>query len=546
MSAKQGEPGPAGHVPPVPLIPPSPAELTVVEEDGPGGGTPLAEITVVRHGDPESDGAPPRRSLVAVEDSAEPIQMPRSHPAVARMARLLVVGSDALAVAGAMAASYAMLPPLYLDTPGVGATAYQRVGLVALPLWLMVFRRYRLYNARHVTGRRDEVVRVVHAVGVSTMVTALVAYFLDLRVERSWFLMLFAAAAASVLVEREMVRHGFGVLRRRGYCMRRVAIAGTGAEALTLARAFEERPQLGYSVVGLIGDPDQVDPELAGRYPVLELKPKLIEELGLAGAAGVLVATTDVDLETSNRLIRTLTDAGIHVEMSSSLRDIDATRLSVRALGRFSVLYVEPVKRDGWRPVAKRAFDLGLSVVGLVACLPLLALAAVAIKLTSPGPVLFRQERVGRGGRTFNLYKLRTMVKDADVLLRQLELENEADGPLFKMRRDPRITRVGRVLRRFSIDEVPQLVNVIKGQMSLVGPRPALPTEVTAWSADLLERLRVQPGITGMWQVNGRSTSSFADYQRWDLYYVDNWSVWRDLAILFKTVPAVVCAKGAF
>ena len=526
---------------------PSEPELTIVGDVSaapPGPDAAAPELAVVGPDQPaEPDQAP--RVIVAVEEDAQRVEVRPARTGVARVARVLVVCSDAVAVAAAMSTAYAMLPSLYLDAPGSAGAAYRRLGMVTLPLWLMVFRRYRLYNARHVTGRRDEVVRVVHAIGVSTLATALVAYFLDLGVERGWFLMLFAAASAAVLAERELVRYGFSVLRRRGHCLRRVALAGTGPEALALARAFEERPELGYAVTALVGQPDRVEPELAGRYPVLEMKPKLVEKLRLAGATGVLVATTDVSLDLSNRLIRTLTDAGIHVELSSSLRDIDATRLSVRPLGRFPVLYVEPVKRDGWRPVAKRAFDLVVSLIGLLACLPLLALAALAVKLTSPGPVLFCQERVGRGGKTFKLYKLRTMVKDAEALLRRLELENEADGPLFKIRRDPRVTPVGRVLRRLSVDEIPQLVNVIKGEMSLVGPRPALPSEVTSWSPELRERLRVQPGITGMWQVNGRSNASFADYQRWDLYYVDNWSVWRDLAIMFKTIPAVVCAKGA-
>jgi lipopolysaccharide/colanic/teichoic acid biosynthesis glycosyltransferase len=160
--------------------------------------------------------------------------------------------------------------------------------------------------------------------------------------------------------------------------------------------------------------------------------------------------------------------------------------------------------------------------------------------------VLFRQERVGRRGRRFNVYKFRTMVADAEDRLIDLAHTNEADGPLFKLRFDPRVTRVGRLLRKLSLDELPQFLNVLKGEMSLVGPRPALPREVTQWGPELFERLRVQPGITGMWQVNGRSNSSFSEYQRWDLYYVDNWSIWRDLAILAKTVPVVLSSKGAY
>ena len=173
-------------------------------------------------------------------------------------------------------------------------------------------------------------------------------------------------------------------------------------------------------------------------------------------------------------------------------------------------------------------------------------MAAIAVKLDSKGPVLFKQVRVGRDGQPFEIYKLRSMVTDAEARLAELQAQNEADGPLFKMRDDPRITRVGRILRKLSIDELPQLINVMRNDMSMVGPRPALPHEVDAWGPDLHGRLRVQPGITGMWQVSGRSDASFESYERLDLYYVDNWSLATDLAIVAKTIPTVLLRRGAF
>ena len=498
-------------------------------------------------GGPETDPATsvvhPIRPLVAVGKD-EPLDGARSRPGLARMARLLVVCVDGVTVVGAMAVAYAMLPSLYLDADSVASSAYQRVGLLSMPLWLIVFRHYRLYNARHVTERRDEVGRVVHAVGMSALLTALVAYFLDQPVERSWYLMLFGVGVPAMLVERELVRFGFAALRRRGHCLRPVAVAGTGPEALAMVRTFTEKPQLGYSVVGLIGDRDQVVPELADRYPLFDPRSKVVEELRMAGAAGVVVATTDVDAETSNRLIRSLTDAGIHVEMSSSLLDIDATRLSVRPLGGFAMLYVEPVKRDGWRPAAKRSFDIVLAGVALLLALPVLLVATVATKLTSSGPVLYRQERVGYRGRRFRILKFRSMYVNSDSLLQQI-VEEVPAGPVVKIRKDPRVTPVGRVLRRLSIDELPQLINVVRGDMSLVGPRPEQPSEVALWTPELFDRLRVRPGVTGVWQVNGRSAARDTK-DRWDLFYVDNWSVWRDLTILAKTVPAVISSKGAY
>jgi exopolysaccharide biosynthesis polyprenyl glycosylphosphotransferase len=209
-------------------------------------------------------------------------------------------------------------------------------------------------------------------------------------------------------------------------------------------------------------------------------------------------------------------------------------------------MYIEPVKRVGWRAVMKRMFDLAVATVGLVFTAPILLAAAIATKLDSPGPVFFSQERIGRNGELFRVRKLRSMVVDAEARLDDLREQSEADGPLFKMRHDPRLTRVGRFLRATSIDELPQLWNVMRGEMSVVGPRPALASEAAEWSEDLRGRLRVKPGITGMWQVNGRSSASFDDYARHDLYYVDNWSLLTDLAIVAKTVPVVLGRRGAY
>jgi exopolysaccharide biosynthesis polyprenyl glycosylphosphotransferase len=282
-----------------------------------------------------------------------------------------------------------------------------------------------------------------------------------------------------------------------------------------------------------------------GKPPSLDKLVTVVAGIEQSDASGVVLAASALDLVTSNWLVRSLTDAGVHVELSSTLLDVAPNRLTVRPLGRFPVVYVEPTERDGWRAKAKRSFDLALSVVGLILALPILAVAAVAIKLTSPGPVLFRQERVGLNGTTFQVLKLRTMVTDAEERLTEIAHLNEAEGPLFKVRQDPRVTRVGRFLRSTSLDELPQLFNVLRGEMSLVGPRPALPTEVAQWCGDLHGRLRVKPGITGMWQVSGRSDSSFDEYQRLDLYYVDNWSLVADLSIMLRTVPAVVLRRGA-
>lgn len=201
--------------------------------------------------------------------------------------------------------------------------------------------------------------------------------------------------------------------------------------------------------------------------------------------------------------------------------------------------------RPARRAVAKRALDVVLAGAALVLSLPLLAILATAVRLDSPGPVLFRQRRVGLNGREFTILKFRSMVANAEALRERLEAANEADGPLFKITHDPRVTGLGRWLRRLSLDELPQLFNVVRGDMSLVGPRPALPDEVASYDHRAARRLLAKPGITGPWQVSDRHQSSFDDYLALDLDYVENWSIGRDLALLARTVPAVLQRTGA-
>jgi exopolysaccharide biosynthesis polyprenyl glycosylphosphotransferase len=220
--------------------------------------------------------------------------------------------------------------------------------------------------------------------------------------------------------------------------------------------------------------------------------------------------------------------------------------LSIRPIAGLSLLHLERPSASGGRLIGKAVFDRLVGGLVLVAVLPLLSIIALAIRLTSSGPALYRQTRIGAGGREFQMIKFRSMVADADVQRARLLELSEGNGVLFKMRKDPRVTRVGAVLRRFSLDELPQLFNVIRGDMSLVGPRPPLPEEVAAYSDDAIRRLRVKPGVTGLWQVSGRSDLNWEESLRLDLRYADNWSMALDLSILWRTVRAVVKGEGAY
>jgi exopolysaccharide biosynthesis polyprenyl glycosylphosphotransferase len=413
---------------------------------------------------------------------------------------------------------------------------------VALVMYPLLFMRYRLYLSRFVGRSGDELKRIVHASTMGTVSIAAFAFAAKITVARSWVILSFLGVVVLVTTERLILRGAFQSLRQHGRLLRSVVLVGSNSEGRALRHMFDTDPTLGYRVVGVVDDEGDTDPDV---HQILGPVEETLSIVRQRAASGVVIAATALDLGSTNRLVRELTEAGVHVELSSSLRDIASNRLIMRPLGRFPVVYVEPVRRNGWRSLAKRCFDMAMAAFLLVVSAPLLFIAAIAIKLDSPGPIIFKQERVGRDGRLFKVFKLRTMCADAETRLAEIAHLNEADGPLFKVRSDPRITRVGRFLRKTSLDELPQLINVMRDEMSMVGPRPALPGEVKGWDADLQSRLRVKPGITGMWQVSGRSDSSFEDYQRLDLYYVDNWSLVSDLSIIIKTVPAVLFGRGA-
>ncbi|MCL4161384.1 UNVERIFIED_CONTAM: hypothetical protein GTU68_006922 [Idotea baltica] len=251
-------------------------------------------------------------------------------------------------------------------------------------------------------------------------------------------------------------------------------------------------------------------------------------------ARGVVVVDSSLDSATTNSLVRGLLDAHLHIDLASSLADISTDRLATRNLGPSVATWIAPRPRSGWRGRAKRLFDLTVTASALLVLAPVFGTVALLVRLSSPGPVFFRQERVGRDGEPFDVLKFRSMVTNAEELLDEL------------MKADPRVTKIGGFIRKTSLDELPQLINVLRNEMSLVGPRPALRAEMAEWDSALYARLQVKPGITGMWQVSGRSGTSFAEYTRLDLYYVHNWSLLVDLTILAKTIPAVVKSEGAF
>jgi exopolysaccharide biosynthesis polyprenyl glycosylphosphotransferase len=412
--------------------------------------------------------------------------------------------------------------------------------VVATAVTLACVRARLLYRARICAVRSTELTRLGSAVAIATalvyggshVVGSAVAgrtlvlggalTFVLLGLGRGWF--------------AQWLRHR----RQAGDHCRPVVLVGEGEEARTLAALVQVHPELGIRIVGSVGSGPVRDVTWMGDLGVVS------EAREVTGADGVLVATADLDVTELNRTVRELTRAGAHVQFSSGLHGIDPRRIRSVPLAHEPLYYLEPATLSRGQLLVKRAVDLvGASLLLLLAS-PVLAIAAIAIKLGDGGPVLFRQVRVGHHGREFTLLKLRTMVPDAEARLVDVSLHNERIGPLFKVTHDPRRTRVGRVLERTSLDEIPQLLNVVRGEMSLVGPRPALPHEVAQFEADLLGRHDVVPGITGLWQVEGRENPSFEVYRRLDLHYVENWSLALDLVILVGTMRAVLARMLPF
>jgi len=368
------------------------------------------------------------------------------------------------------------------------------------------------------------------------------------------------AAARSVLLVTVLTPVLSVVFRRTGQLLaqpvvRRAVLVGDARGVHDLMHEARRAEKSGRSdllpVAVCVHDETGVDvADLAGiedHLPVWYGTAELLEVVQTHGAEAVVVAPgSGITHAELRRWATWLQDTGTELLVSSGLRDVAPSRIGISALGGAQLLRVRPAAIRGITHTFKGLADRVAAGFLLVLFAPLLGVLALLIRRDSPGPALFRQTRIGRHGRPFTVYKLRTMRQDADTLVPELAEANEADGVLFKIRQDPRITRLGALLRKYSLDELPQLINVVRGEMSLIGPRPALPSEVAEYSNDLRRRLVVKPGMTGLWQVSGRSDLSWEDTVRCDLQYVDNWSWTLDVKIALKTVRAVLAHEGAY
>lgn len=334
--------------------------------------------------------------------------------------------------------------------------------------------------------------------------------------------------------------------RRRGIGVKRVVIVGAGEVGRRVMRTVVARPDLGYEIVGYVDDnPDKGEGKI-GRFCGFGSVDNLSEVIDTQEVDEVIITLPWNYHRRILGVLRACARRDVKARLVPDLFQLSLSRVEVGDLGGLPLIEIQEIAFSRGELAAKRVIDLVGSLLCLLLGWPLFLLIAIMIKLDSRGPIFFRQERVGENHRRFSIYKFRTMVSGAEKQLERLRDLNEADGPLFKMREDPRVTRVGRLLRRTSLDELPQLINVIRGEMSLVGPRPPIPAEVEQYRAWHEKRLSVPPGMTGLWQVSGRSELTFDEMVLLDLYYIEHWSPWLDLLIVLRTVPKVLASDGAY
>ncbi len=421
--------------------------------------------------------------------------------------------------------------------------------LLVIATWIVTLGTFHTRDSRVVGVGAAEYKRVVSASAVAFGLLAMGFLLLDVDIARGYFVLALPLGVAGLTLERWLWRKWLLHQRRFGHYLARAIVVGKREDVEYVVSQIDQKSGAAYCIVGVALQGAARDSVTAGehRVPVVADMDHVATAAAGLGVDTVIVAGHP---RGGSEFIRNLgwdlEGTSAELVLSSRLTDVAGPRIHFRPVEGLPLIHVEIPQFEGGKHVLKRALDVAMCAGAIILLLPLLAAVAIAIRVESPGAVIFLQERVGRNGRTFRMLKFRSMVHDAEDRLAHLRERNQGSGLLFKMKDDPRVTRVGRVLRKYSLDELPQLWNVLVGDMSLVGPRPPLPAEVRRYEKHVRRRLYIKPGLTGMWQVNGRSDLSWEESVRLDLYYVENWSLTGDLIILWRTFKVVVNPVGAY
>jgi exopolysaccharide biosynthesis polyprenyl glycosylphosphotransferase len=419
---------------------------------------------------------------------------------------------------------------------------------ILLPfVWLLSMSIARTYEERFLWEGPEEFRRILLAAALLLAIVGTVSWAVKLEVARGLIVVALPLAMVLTLVQRYGWRRWLRARRRRGLHLQRTLLVGHRSGVEELHGQIRRQTSQGYRVIGCcLPGGSETEPVFDG-LPVLG---SLEEVSGVVARHDVdtvaVLPSPELDGASLRRLAWELEETDAELLLAPAVTEIVGSRVRIRPTFGLALIHMDRPELRGVRRLTKDVFDRSAAVLAVLAIAPVLLAIAVVIKATSPGPVLFRQERLGRHGATFRMLKFRTMVDGADRMVDLLSSQNDGNGVLFKMRADPRVTRVGAVLRRYSLDELPQLFNVIRGDMSLVGPRPPLRWEVERYGLDMHRRFLVKPGLTGLWQISGRSNLSWDESVRADVLYVENWSLTFDLMILWRTVGAVLRGSGAY
>jgi exopolysaccharide biosynthesis polyprenyl glycosylphosphotransferase len=450
----------------------------------------------------------------------------------------------------ALAVFLAMLGRQELTVFNPASDVADYVSVAAGPLllgWAAMLLGVGAY-ARDIFGAGTEEYKLVlKASLLSAGLVGIGCFLTRFQLSRGFFLLAFTIGVPLLLLWRLAFRRSIQQTRKHGHLREGVIIAGNPQHVDDLAAVLRRESWLGYTVLGALATPGTSMVETPTGIPFLGTTTDTLA--AIEGVDADVIIFADGAFSSAHDLRRAMWEIeghSVRAIVVPSLTDVSSERLKVRPVAGLPLVHVDAprtVQASHW---AKRVFDVLGSAGAMLLISPVLIATAAWIKFHDGGPVLFRQTRIGRDGRPFSCLKFRSMVMDAEHRLTDLEVDHERSSVLFKMVDDPRVTRPGRLIRRLSIDELPQLWNVLRGQMSMVGPRPPLPHEVARYSTDMSRRLRVRPGMTGLWQVSGRSDLSWDETVRLDLYYVDNWSMVQDLNILARTVSAVLSSRGAY
>ncbi len=462
-----------------------------------------------------------------------------------RYARRLVTLDATILVLASLIAVVARFG-VHAPSTDVRGVPYLLGSLALVPVWIATLTLSRCYETRFLGSGSEEFKRVASA---SFRVLAWVVFGLFMTktdASRGFLALVLPAGLCGVVAGRYGARLWLHAQRRRGQCMHKVVVVGPAAQALEMTTTLQSQPLSGLAVVGACVT---ADPDLFAQVtliPVLGTLVDVLPELERLGADTVVVTKgPGITSEELRQLSYELEGTGVDLLVSPALTNVTGSRIHWRTAPGLALVHVDEPELDGSRRLIKATFDRVMATIGLLLISPGLLALAIAIRVTSPGPVFFTQERIGEGGEPFRIWKFRTMYADAEA--RRASLEHLSTNAIyFKVLDDPRVTPVGRFLRKYSLDELPQLINVLLGNMSMVGPRPQVQSEVDAYEGHIHRRLLVKPGMTGLWQVSGRNDLGIEDAVRLDLHYVENWSLGLDIAVLFKTVLAVLRPAGAY